>query len=88
MSRSSNGRALGPKGIWPTKECLATIDGQGYSWWWLFLLGRLPLKRPTMVYMTGGSNVLVANITLMNQHLALLVLPLHARGLEGLVANG
>mmetsp|Transcript_71841 Transcript_71841/g.203465 ORF Transcript_71841/g.203465 Transcript_71841/m.203465 type:complete len:260 (-) Transcript_71841:1453-2232(-) len=45
-----------------------TIDGQGYKWWWQFLLNKIPgdRKRPGLVYMTSGTGLNVANITLRN----------------------
>ena len=51
-----------------TLEGEGVIDGQGWIWWSQFLVGRLPgdMKRPGLVYLTEGTGLTVANITLKN----------------------
>ena len=66
-------------GVQNTLEGTGMIDGQGYIWWWLFLLGRLAHKRPTMVYMTGGENLVVANLTMRNSP----IMHMHMNGVTG-----
>jgi polygalacturonase len=41
-----------------------TIDGQGHSWWWKFLLGKVSRYRPTLLNLAGCVDCLVENLLL------------------------
>lgn len=42
------------------------IDGRGHAWWWAFLLGELKSKRPLAVSIEGSSDVLVADLAILD----------------------
>jgi len=43
-----------------------TIDGQGHSWWWEFLLGKVSRYRPTLLNLAGCVGCLVEDIHFVN----------------------
>ena len=43
-----------------------TIDGQGWIWWWKFLLGKVRLERPIMIYFKNCVNIKVEYLTLLD----------------------
>jgi hypothetical protein len=43
-----------------------TIDGQGWIWWWKFLLGKIVLKRPIMIYFENCVDIKVEYLTLLD----------------------